>query len=97
MSSEKMRIKKPRRSVPSDAFKQCPRCEAKNLIRFTGEAFCSKCDWHSIEATFEKIGMYAFALDGELSVDGVASPDHLDEDAFIAGNPMNRATGSRIA
>lgn len=34
---------------PANVFKSCPKCESPNLIKFDAEAFCSYCDWNSIE------------------------------------------------
>ncbi|MGK5086892.1 hypothetical protein WDW86_04990 [Bdellovibrionota bacterium FG-2] len=35
--------------LPSEVFKECPRCESPKLLRFEGEVFCLCCDWDSIK------------------------------------------------
>ena len=58
--------KRSARSVPSDVFKKCPECQERNLLRFDGEALCTRCDWSSISSTLDAIGMFAFTLGGDL-------------------------------
>ena len=69
--------------VPSDVFRQCPHCHHQNLLRMDGEALCTRCDWTSISATLDAIGLRAFQLGATFYVE----PD-MDETEDVAPDPI---------
>ena len=34
---------------PAEVLKSCPKCKNANLFKFEGEAFCTKCNWDSVD------------------------------------------------
>lgn len=51
---------------PSTAYRCCPACRSKNLIRLEVDALCADCDWDSTFAFVQAGGMdnlFAAAID----------------------------------
>lgn len=36
---------------------RCPRCKHRDLLAFEGDAFCMKCNWDSVEANVDSLGL----------------------------------------
>lgn len=61
----------------------CPRCKHRDLLDFEGDAFCLKCNWDSIEANVDSLGLNR--LFSELIFDATDSQESEGESLLLLG------------